>query len=100
MWRRFLGLFGGSGGTDPVWEAYDPVYGLPRRAVEEWLARNPAIRDEYEAVLRARAAGPGPAPGSLPTGPGRLRTEPVEHRGGEAQRQEEPAHVRDRRQDR
>ncbi len=35
---------------------YDPVYGLPRRAVEEWLARNPRLREEYE---RLRASLPG-----------------------------------------
>jgi hypothetical protein len=31
---------------------YDPVYGLPRRSVEEWLARNPRLRKEYEAARR------------------------------------------------
>ena len=35
---------------------YDPVYGLPRRAVEDWLARNPRLREEYER-LRASMAG-------------------------------------------
>jgi GrpB-like predicted nucleotidyltransferase (UPF0157 family) len=35
---------------------YEPVYGLPRRAVEEWLARNPRLREEYE---RLRASVPG-----------------------------------------
>jgi hypothetical protein len=28
-------------------EEYDPVYGLPRRAVQEWLAHNPRLRKEY-----------------------------------------------------
>jgi hypothetical protein len=27
---------------------YDPVYGLPKRAVEEWLARNPRLREKHE----------------------------------------------------
>lgn len=29
---------------------YDPVYGLPRRAVEEWLARNPQLKEEHELL--------------------------------------------------
>jgi hypothetical protein len=33
---------------------YEPVYGLPKRAVEEWLARNPQLNEEYEAQLRQR----------------------------------------------
>jgi hypothetical protein len=33
---------------EPTPTEYDPVYGLPRRAVEEWLARNPRLRQEYE----------------------------------------------------
>jgi hypothetical protein len=43
--RRLLGL----GGESPPWpNEYEPVYGLPRQAVEEWLARNPRLREEYE----------------------------------------------------
>jgi hypothetical protein len=70
MWGALLRLFGGSGGTDPVRDRYDPVYGLPRRAVEEWLARNPGIRDEYEAELRARAVRRGGGGTDYPGGPG------------------------------
>ena len=29
---------------------YDPVYGLPRRSLDEWLARTPQLREEYEAL--------------------------------------------------
>lgn len=29
---------------------YDPVYGLPRRSLDEWLARNPQLREEYEVL--------------------------------------------------
>jgi hypothetical protein len=28
-------------------DEFDPVYGLPRRAVDEWLARNPQLQREY-----------------------------------------------------
>jgi hypothetical protein len=38
--------FGRNGSTHEA--KYDPVYGLPRRSVEEWLARNPQLREEYE----------------------------------------------------
>lgn len=33
---------------------YDPVYGLPRHRVEEWLARNPRLSEQYEVELRRR----------------------------------------------
>ncbi len=56
---RFMRLFGRSGGADSIRDRYDPVYGLPRLAVEEWLAHNPKLREEYEAVLRARAVESG-----------------------------------------
>jgi len=37
---------------------YDPVYGLPIKSVERWLARNPRLREEYEAELRRRMDSP------------------------------------------
>jgi hypothetical protein len=48
LWR-FLGL------TDhlrPVDTEYDPVYGLPLQAIDEWLARNPRLRKQSEVRLR------------------------------------------------
>jgi hypothetical protein len=50
-----LKLVGLSNGSDFTRDEYDPVYGLPRRAVDEWVARNPTLKTEYAAVLRARA---------------------------------------------
>jgi hypothetical protein len=45
---RFAKLFGvGADSTSPSGE-YEPVYGLPRRRVEEWLACNPHLREQYE----------------------------------------------------
>jgi len=32
----------------------DPVYGLPRQSVEDWLGRNPRLREEHAAELRRR----------------------------------------------
>ena len=60
---RLLGMAAQPGPPPPV---HDPVYGLPRRAVEEWLARNPRLKQEYEAGLSGREpvrdGGRPPAP--------------------------------------
>ncbi|MDB5310451.1 MAG: Lactate 2-monooxygenase [Gemmataceae bacterium] len=58
MLRRLSRLLGTAGPDPPGDVDYDPVYGLPRHAVEEWLARNPQLREEYEAALHARDASP------------------------------------------
>jgi hypothetical protein len=47
MVGRLWKLFGMADESGPDGE-YDPVYGLPRRAVEEWLAHNPRFREQYE----------------------------------------------------
>lgn len=87
MWRSCSKLFGATAGAGRARGQYDPVYGLPRRAVEDWLARNPAIKRDYEAAIRDWPAGHGPPERSSRTGPGRLWPEMVEQRGSEAQRQ-------------
>jgi hypothetical protein len=33
---------------------FEPIYGLPRRSLDAWLARNPQLRKEYEIELAAR----------------------------------------------
>lgn len=33
---------------------YDPVFGLPKRSLEEWLARHPSMRPKYDAELNRR----------------------------------------------
>jgi hypothetical protein len=55
MWQFLKRLFTRSDGT-PLIE-YDPIYGLRRGAVDEWLARNPIIKVEYDAMLRSRMEG-------------------------------------------
>jgi hypothetical protein len=95
MWESLRRLVGLSGGLDPKRDKYDPVYGLAQRAVDEWLARNPAIRDQYDDTLRTRAVGRGLTHRPRRIGAHRLRPEPVEQRGGEIRGQQEPAHVRD-----
>jgi hypothetical protein len=31
---------------------YEPIYGLPKHSLDGWLARNPILRQEYDAKLR------------------------------------------------
>lgn len=46
---RFFGI-----ATDTTdLHAFEPIYGLPRRSLNEWLSRNPILKQEYEAKLRA-----------------------------------------------
>jgi hypothetical protein len=45
----------GNGGGKSSEPEYEPVFGLPRRSIEEWLARNPDYRAIYEAELRKRS---------------------------------------------
>jgi hypothetical protein len=47
---RWLGF-----GTDrSELEAFEPIYGLPTRSLDEWLSRNPQLKKEYEIELAAR----------------------------------------------
>lgn len=41
--------------TENVSARFEPVYGLPKQAFEEWLSRNPSMRERYAAEL-ARAS--------------------------------------------
>jgi hypothetical protein len=41
----------GKKGLEPE---YEPVFGLPKRRVQDWLAQNPGYRAVYEAELRKR----------------------------------------------
>jgi hypothetical protein len=45
---RWLGnLFGMASESARIRVEYDPVYGLPKARVEEWLARNPRLKETY-----------------------------------------------------
>lgn len=48
MLKKLEKFFGMADESAPSSTEYDPVYGLPKRAVREWLARNPRLREEYE----------------------------------------------------
>jgi hypothetical protein len=34
---------------------FEPIYGLPRRSLDEWLSRNPGLKKDYEAALLIRS---------------------------------------------
>ena len=36
-------------------DKYEPIYGLPRRSLQEWLSYNPLLKKDYEAELLARS---------------------------------------------
>jgi osmotically-inducible protein OsmY len=52
--ERLRRVFGMAAEPPSPHEEYDPIYGLPRRAVEEWLARNPQLSEEHDAALLQR----------------------------------------------
>jgi len=53
IWKCLLKPF--DSGNREVWrEHFDPIYGLPYPALNDWLARNPNLREKYDAELKAR----------------------------------------------
>ena len=54
MVKSLLRLFGINRGEVEL-EKFEPVYGLPKQSLEEWLARNPALRKDYGAELLSRS---------------------------------------------
>lgn len=35
-------------------DKFEPIYGLPKRSLDEWLSRNPQLKKDYERELLAR----------------------------------------------
>lgn len=50
-------LFHFIGITSPSTELdkFEPIYGLPKRSLAEWLSRNAKLKEEYESELLARS---------------------------------------------
>ena len=46
---RFFGIVKGTREPDK----YEPIYGLTKRSLDEWLSHNPILKQEYESKLRA-----------------------------------------------
>ncbi|MBX3415799.1 MAG: hypothetical protein KF708_24150 [Pirellulales bacterium] len=46
--------------TDRTEQEFEPIYGLPRHAAEAWLARNPALKKDYDQRLFATRTGTPP----------------------------------------
>lgn len=57
---RFLGMLPRDRENSEL-DEFEPIYGLHRRSLDEWLSRNPAIKKEYDAKLRARSLHSRPA---------------------------------------
>ena len=53
MCKWLLARLGLVSDRDPL-DAFDPVYGLAKSAVEDWLSRNPLLSRQHEAALRRR----------------------------------------------
>jgi hypothetical protein len=47
---RFIGIDSSSTELDK----FEPIYGLSKRSLDDWLARNPKLKDDYERELTAR----------------------------------------------
>jgi hypothetical protein len=53
MFKKILRAFGI--GADPSeLDKFEPIYGLTKRSLDEWLSRNPELRNKYEPELAAR----------------------------------------------
>jgi hypothetical protein len=52
---KWLLWFFGRAPIIPQLDEFEPIYGLPKSSFDEWIARNPALRKEYEAKLKARS---------------------------------------------
>jgi hypothetical protein len=35
-------------------DKFEPIYGLPKRSLDEWLSRNPQLKKDYDEELAAR----------------------------------------------
>jgi hypothetical protein len=49
---RFLGIVKDKRRRDES----DPIYGYPKRSIDDWLSHNPVLKKEYEAKLRIRSS--------------------------------------------
>lgn len=36
-------------------DTFEPIYGLPKQALDEWLSRNPRLKRDYLRELSARS---------------------------------------------
>lgn len=53
MVKSILNLFDVSTNESKI-DKFEPIYGLPKPALEEWLSLNPQLKAEYLARLKAR----------------------------------------------
>ncbi len=60
MFKSLLRYFGITKESEEQ-DKFDPIYGLPKRALQDWLSRNPTLSIEYNAKLRDRSSATGPS---------------------------------------
>jgi hypothetical protein len=56
MIHRLLRLFG-LANSKPDSEKFEPVFGLPKQSIDEWLSRHRSMKERYDAEL-ARLSKP------------------------------------------
>lgn len=50
---RFFGIVKDTSELDK----FDPIFGLPKRSLREWLSHNPELKNKYKSKLVARSWG-------------------------------------------
>lgn len=53
MFTSLFCLFRSRKGSSHL-DNFEPIYGLPKRSLDEWLSRNPRLKEQYEKELVAR----------------------------------------------
>jgi hypothetical protein len=53
MFKSLLGFLGMTADSTEL-DKFEPIYGLPKRSLDEWLSRNPKLKKEYERELVVR----------------------------------------------
>jgi hypothetical protein len=53
MFKSLFGFFR-IGADSSELDKFEPIYGLPKRSLDEWLSRNSLLKKEYEIELVAR----------------------------------------------
>ncbi len=53
MFKSLLRFFGLAKENSRL-DNFDPLYGLPKQSLDDWLSRNPKLKREYARKLAAR----------------------------------------------
>ncbi len=53
MFKSLFRVFG-IGADESELDKFEPIYGLPKPSLDEWLSRNPELKKKYDIELAAR----------------------------------------------